>query len=36
MDAVALLQTVFGLTQDIREVKSHQSYFLMKINDKRQ
>ncbi|WP_289368174.1 hypothetical protein [Pantoea stewartii] len=34
--ALALLQNVFGLTQDTREVKSHPSYFLMKINDNRQ
>lgn len=33
---LALLQNVFGLSQDSREVKSHPSYFLMKINDKRQ
>ncbi|HAU5565753.1 TPA: hypothetical protein JD264_18325 [Serratia fonticola] len=34
--ALALLQNVFGLSQDTREVKSHPSYFLMKINGNRQ
>jgi hypothetical protein len=34
-DAIALMQNVFGLCQDPREVQIHPSYFLMKIDDNR-